>query len=538
MKTFYHIIILVTLTFLLATPVELNAGIFKKKTDSIKIVIDNKQLVLPGESFKFGVISYHSNGKVRKTIGLEGGTAFWWRYQIEVTGGEYKNGKISVNPKLYPSKGKYISIKVWPKKQEELAQTVLVPLNYETEISFLPTTEFHKAPGCSFRGKIIARFDNGTTRVYKNLHSAITTFNFDLHTSGINQHGNRFTIDSDFRNIINHRVDIWLRSKRNPALNHNYSVLLDYKHNYNLSLCGASGSSGFSGSDGFSGFNGRNGGDGGNGGNGFPGYDGPDIGVWTDKYFDSTLNCNLLYVYAENFKTGKEYYYLINPEGGKLTVNSRGGSGGRGGNGGDGGNGGRGEDGHIWYETITKTRIVKKPFTETVTKTVKKRRTTGTGEEEEYEEKVTEQITVYRNVTETYHETIKHQGRGGNGGNGGDGGAGGLGGPGGWGGNIYLYFTDDARYYENRIAAFSTGGSGGSHGNAGDGGSGGSGGSGNPDGSRGSSGWDGPEAFGWADDGYDGEIILNATEEFFFYEPIAEKNQPIQKQLNEASSIF
>ncbi len=40
--------------------------IFTRKTDSIQIVIDKNQLVLPGESFKIGVISYHPKEKIHK----------------------------------------------------------------------------------------------------------------------------------------------------------------------------------------------------------------------------------------------------------------------------------------------------------------------------------------------------------------------------------------------------------------------------------------------------------------------------------------
>ncbi len=518
MKQSYHNILFITALFIFLCPTPVRSGIFSRKTDSIKIVFDSNQLVLPGEQFKIGVVSYHKKGKVRKTIGTKGGSVFWWRYCVEVIGGESSGGKITVSPKLYPSKGKYISIKIWPRKDKKLAQTLLVPLNYETQISFKPTAPFDKAPGCFIKGEIVARFNNNQIRTY-DLRSRDTERIFKLNSNGILLRRNRLQIEPDFRYIVDHSVGIWGHSLRNPDASFNYSFMLDYIHDYTLALSGTDGQWGFDGTDGFSGTNGHNGSDGGPGSNGGPGCDGPDIGVWVDNYFDSTLNCNLLYVYAENYQTGKEYYYLINPRGGNLTVRSMGGDGGRGGNGGDGGNGGRGPDGRVWYETITKTRIVKKPFTETVTKTVKKRRTTGTGEEEEYEETVTEQITVYKDVKETYQERVKHQERGGDGGDGGNGGAGGLGGSGGWGGNIYLNFTDDARVFTDRITPLSIGGDGGINGNGGNGGAGGSGGSGDPDGRNGHYGWDGPEAFGWAPDGSHGQVFYQ-QKNFSFMGPI------------------
>lgn len=497
-----------------------SAGIFSHKVDSIEIVFDTTQLVLPSESFKIGVLAYTKNGKIRKTFGMPGGSVFWRSYCIEVIGGEIASGKINVNEKLMPSKGKYVSVKVWPRKKPTLAKTLLIPLNYETEIVFKPTSSFDKAPGCKFKGEIISTFNNGRVVHYNNLRSKKVAQNFRLSFDGLSFKKGNFLIEPDFTKIIDHRVDLWLVSQRNIEVSNTFSLLLDYKHTYKLLFSGASGRSGFSGSSGWSGASGNNGAYGEPGEDGEMGEHGPDLGVWTDAYFDSTLHCNLLYVFAENFRTQKEYKFLINPEGGRLLVRSCGGSGGSGGSGGDGGDGGRGEDGRIWYETISKTRTVKKPFTETVTKKVIKRRTTGTGEEEEYEETVTEQITVYRDVQETYEVKVKHQERGEDGGNGGDGGPGGYGAPGGDGGFVFLHFTADAWGNQKNIVAQSDGGSGGFSGSGGNGGCGGSGGNGEPSGRNGCSGFNGTS--GWCGgSGRDGQISVQQTEEFFFYKTVA-----------------
>ncbi len=516
MKHFYKIIFFFILPFLSFSTSHAATGLFfSKKIDSIQVAFDKNQLILPGESFKINITSFLNNGKVKKTIGQKGGSVFWKRYHVEVIGGSFSHGRIQVNSKLCPSKGKYISIKVWPKKRKELAQTILVPLNYETKISFTPTTDFDKAPGCSFKGEITAYFNNGITRKYTNLRPAKIARNFNIFTDGVWQKKKRFIIDEDFQNIIKHKATISVVSARNPEISCNYPILLDYKHNYNLVFRG---SSGMSGSDGFDGSNGSSGYDGQNGEygeNGEPGHDSPGIDVWGDAYFDSTLNCTLLYAYVENYNTGEGAAYLINPNGGKLTITSRGGDGGNGGDGGDGGNGGNGEDGRIWYETITKTRTVRKPFTEQRTKKVKKTITNEKGEQEEVEEEITEDVTVYRDVEEKYEVKIKHQAPGQDGGYGGNGGGGGFGGSGGWGGDIYLFLTNDAQKYQSCIDAQSPGGTGGMNGNRGRGGSGGHGGRGNPDGRNGESGWDGPEEIGWAPDGYDGEIIIQPIDDFY-----------------------
>lgn len=496
---------------------------FAAKPDSIQIVFDKDQLVLPGESFRIGVIAYQRNGKVKKTMGLAGGSTFWWKYKIDVTGGSFSSGKINVNERLIPSKGKYILVKASPRKQPGLAKEVLFPLNYETRITFQPENKFDKAPGSRIKGRLISEFDNGQSRVYDNLRREKDAGNFNFEGAGGYWQRGEFTINPDFTQIEGHRAELIINSTRNQAVMDTFSVLLDYKHDYRLSLWGESGMSGFSGSSGFDGSSGNYGGDGQPGQNGDFGQNAPDIGVWVDLYRDSILNTNLLYVYAENMWTGEEHRYLVNPDGGSLTVSSIGGSGGSGGDGGRGGNGGNGRDGEIWIERKVEKRIVKKPVKETVVRKVKKTITDSDGKTKEVEEDVVEQVEVMKDVEEEVVVEIRHQGPGEDGGDGGNGGPGGLGGAGGAGGNIELYFTDDAWGYQDLIRARSEGGSGGSNGNGGSGGSGGSGGQGNPSGRNGSSGYSGPSAFGWAPGGPSGGISIHPTEEFFFYRPVENK---------------
>lgn len=521
MKKIYFHIFIATLLFSVVCSEKLSAGIFNRKTDSIQIFIDKNQLVLPGESFKIGVISYHQKNKIKKTTGMDGGSVLWWRFKTEVVGGESWGGKVTVNPQLMPSIGKYISIKVYPRRNPKLAQTVLVPLNYETEVTFQPTSEFDKAPACSFTGEIISTFDNGTERTC-DIKSDRDADNFMFFTNGLLWQNRKFTIEPDFTKIEDHQVDLEIIPNRNPKISKTFSVLLNYKHSYNLSFSGSSGLNGFDGFDGINGTFGYNGGNGLPGGSGESGYDGPDIGVWTDMYLDSILNCNLLYVYTENIQTGQEFRYLVNPEGGEITVISKGGDGGNGGNGGDGGNGGNGADGEIWYETKIEKKMVSKPFTETVTRKVKKTRTNSEGIPVETEVEVTELITVYRQVEEEYEVKIMHQKPGQNGGHGGNGASGGDGGHGGFGGNISLYFTADAQEFENSIVAQSFGGSGGFYGSGGTPGNGGQGGNGNPNGSNGFSGSSGSSGYSGSY-GYCGNIFKSTTKEFFFYSPVAEK---------------
>jgi hypothetical protein len=500
-----------------------SAALFNSKPDSIQLVFDDQQLILPGESFQIGIVSYHKNGKIRKTVGLSGGNVWWWKYKVEVSGGTDFSGRISVNEELVPSKGKYIDIKAWPRKQPELVKELLLALNYETKIEYRPTSDFDKAPGSQVKGELLTEFNNGQTRICSNLRNSRESENFRFSGQGGLWKNGRFTIEPDFTRISEHRSELIINSLRNKSVADTFSVLLDYKHAYKLNFRGNSGTPGFPGMSGSSGSQGDHGYPGQEGQDGEFGSDGPEIGVWTDLYRDSLLNCDLLYVYAQNLWTGEEFRYLVNPEGGRLEVSSVGGSGGSGGSGGHGGNGGKGVEGEKWIEKHIEKKIVKKPVIKKITRKEKQKKIDSEGKE--YEEEVDVEVTETVYVDEEIEVVVEveKQGPGGDGGDGGWGGPGGLGGPGGYGGNITLYFTDDAMPYKHLITARSEGGSGGMHGSGGSGGSGGRGGYGNPNGRDGISGQSGPSAIGWADSGGSGRIKISSTEEFFQYEYNLEK---------------
>lgn len=484
------------------------------KIDSIQIVFDTQQLVLPGENFKIGVLTYYKNGKISKTRGMKDGSTLWWNYKVEVTGGTFYSGLISVYEQSDPSVRNSVIIKVYPRKQPELVKVMAIPLNYETSIRFRPTTQFDKAPGSQFKGELVAVFDNGVQRVYQNLQNKKEENLFAYTGKGGTWKKGKFTIESDITKIEWHSASLIINSLRNPAVADTFAVILDYRHNYKLNFSGSSGLRGFSGTSGSNGGSGMNGSDGQNGQSGELGEDGPDIGIWADLYYDSIINCELLYVFAQNLNSGKEYKFLVNPDGGSIHVSSNGGSGGYGGDGGDGGYGGDGQAGRTWIETHTEKQTVSKIEKRTVIKKQKKIIINNEGKEEEIEVDVPveEDVTVY--VVVDVEVSVTVQGRGEDGGNGGWGGAGGFGGEGGYGGNITLYLTEDARPYQNLILLKNNGGNGGKHGSQGSGGRGGNGGYGNPSGYNGTRGNDGPSAIGWAGSGGNGSIWVESTDEF------------------------
>lgn len=505
----------ILLSIMVLTILSLKA--FSFKTDSIRIEFDKNQLVLPGEKFSFKVITCQPDGKIRKTRGIHDGNLSWRHFDISVSGGIFNNGKVYVSPRLTPSKGKYISISVSPKKQPELKKEMLIPLNYETSVEFIPDEPFEKSPGSILTGNVVSTYNNGAIRTSGKLSTDKQAANFSFETTGGNWVNGKFIIDTDFISIENHTASLVVSLAEYPEIADTFSVLLDYKTNYLANFNAAGGSWGMSGHQGGSGAQGCNGGDGGFGQDGGHGNNAPDIGVWADLYFDSLLNCNLLYVYTLNFWNDAESFYLLNPEGGSLTVTAAGGNGGSGGDGGRGGSGGNGRDGEIWYETVLVEKIEKKPQTRVVTKKEKKQFTDAEGNITEVEVDVETTETYYVDVVVHEEVSIRCQEPGENGGNGGFGGGGGFGGDGGDGGNIWFYFTADAAPYENLFAAKNRGGSGGYHGSAGRGGSGGNGGWGNPAGNRGLDGGSGPSAFGIsAGSGRNGKVFKESTDEFYF----------------------
>ncbi len=139
-----------------------------------------------------------------------------------------------------------------------------------------------------------------------------------------------------------------------PGLHADLDIPLRYNIAFAAHFDGSDGTKGMDGTDGLSGSDGSmgsmdannpsaggNGSDGGNGtdgSNGSPGGDGSSVQIWlTVQPGPQPL------LQAGVLAAGhKERYYLIDPQGGSLTVSANGGTGGQGGKGGHGGRGGSG----------------------------------------------------------------------------------------------------------------------------------------------------------------------------------------------------
>ena len=138
-----------------------------------------------------------------------------------------------------------------------------------------------------------------------------------------------------------------------PDLHADLDIPLRYDYNFISNFSGSSGSSGMSGSDGSDGMSGSTGsmdpnnpsagGNGTNGGNGSDGQDGGPGGDAPSVQVQLTLMPGPHPLIQASVSTaGHHRFYLVDPQGGSLTVKADGGSGGSGGSGGRAGRGGSG----------------------------------------------------------------------------------------------------------------------------------------------------------------------------------------------------
>lgn len=427
-----------------------------EQINNIVVRYEPGTLRIPGNKLKIGISAFLQNGDIANTRGYLDGKTSWLNYIVEVEGGQFCSGRITIDKTGAYDKQKYLNLKIYHRKTKKLLRTQSIPLNYELDIKLLPKSSFKKAPGERIELGLQTTYDNERISVNWLSKSKSIASDYTFYSDGGVYYNGALYINSDPFAIQNHRVYLSAYLKKNPEIADTFSIVLDYRAHYSTSISAPSGMSGSWGSNGSSGSTGCNGGDGSDGGNGSGGYHGTDLNVYADVYYDTIIHEELMFLELFDIERNKKWHYLINTDGGKIRIANYGGSGGSGGFGGTGGSGGNGQDG-AWY-------------------------------------------TVQEKINDSTYKDVQYQYPGGNGGNGGYGGNGGAGGNGGDGGNIFVFYTNYAQLFLNLIDAKSISGSGGSGGMAGSGGSGGSGGAGDPKGRSGSSGNSG----NWGPGGYSG----------------------------------
>jgi hypothetical protein len=147
---------------------------------------------------------------------------------------------------------------------------------------------------------------------------------------------------------------VTVTAQSQPGLHADLDIPLRYNVAFAANFSGVRGADGMNGSDGTDGMsgsdgsidannpspggNGTNGSDGSDGQDGSPGGDAPDVQIWLALRPGSSPLLQAGVLAAGH----KERFYLVDPQGGTLTVTADGGAGGSGGKGGRGGRGGSG----------------------------------------------------------------------------------------------------------------------------------------------------------------------------------------------------
>jgi hypothetical protein len=169
------------------------------------------------------------------------------------------------------------------------------------------------------------------------------------------QKGN-VTLPHDPRKSDGKVAHVVISAPSHPDLHAELDIPITYDYNFVANFSGARGTSGFNGTDGMNGTDGSSGSTdpnnpspGGNGGNGTNGGDGQDGGPGGDAPAVTVMvtlrpGAHSL-LQASVSAAGKRRLYLVDPQGGALSVNADGGPGGTGGKGGSGGRGGAGGSG-------------------------------------------------------------------------------------------------------------------------------------------------------------------------------------------------
>jgi len=436
----FFVIILATINVLAQSPN--NNGLNETTFEKCIIRYDTKILHIPGKTLPIGILTVLKNGDTIQTKGFLKGKDKWTKYKLEVEGGDYFFGKIKIKGTNTYKKYDSVIVKVYTRKwflgrKVKWLFTQKIPYNYETEIHFLTNSNLIKAPGNYIQFGIRTYFDNKMFVDTWSSSSENIFKDFVLIPDGgyISESKGDLKIYNDPFKIINNKVKLIAVLAKNRAISDTLQIMLNYIDHYECKI--------------------------------YSNSRGHDLNVKADVYFDSVINEKLMEIKVTDNHDNKLYNYLINVNGGSITVSSYGA---RGTDGSDGLNGLDGTDG-----------LSGSYYTESHTET------------DPEGNLITIDVTV--------------QGSGEDGSAGSMGEDGSRGGNGYDGGNISISYTKSAEPYLNMIEALSISGSGGRGGSGGKGGRGGSGGNGNPSGNSGSDGLDGFAGF-TGSSGNKGKIIF------------------------------
>ena len=389
-----------------------------------RIKYDHNALRIPGGNFAIGLVA-PADGK-KDTIGYPGKKGRLGKYHIDVDSGEYSGGNVKLRASTMYKKGDSLIVNIYKRKwflggRGQFLTSRRISYNFEDSIALITDGNSDRFPGGHVKFGVRSFYNNGQfTDLWYPLKKAYKG-NFLLSFDGghLSSKKGDWKIDPDPTHIGNDAVKLFVRLTKAPVITDTLRWMLDYKAQYRCNIRSMG--------------------------------DGHELNVSAEVFDDSIIHAKLLRLEVVDNETHRTYHYLVNTQGGNITIASFGANGPKGDDGQSGADGQNGADGAITNVPETTTD------------------TSG------------HTITTY----------VQVQGPGSDGGDGGDGGDGENGYDGRNGGNITVYYTAAAAPYLKMIVARSVPGVGGPGGSGGPGGNGGAGGNGNPLGRRGRNGRDG-----------------------------------------------
>jgi hypothetical protein len=379
---------------------------------------DHNALRIPGNKFAITLVSSD-----KKEYG-------WGKYYVEVDSGRFASGSIQLDKSSIYKKHDSITVSVYTRKwflggKGKFVTSRRISYNYEDSIAILTNGNASLSPGDHLQFGIRTVYDNGqfSETWYPVKKKTQSAFQLQFEGGHLSKSKGDWKIDNDPTHIKDDRVAVTVRLSKYPAIADSLQLLLDYKAKLQCTIRSLGKAH--------------------------------KIDVFADAFSDSTIHAQLLKIEVRDSMTDRVYHYLVNTEGGDLTLTSIGADGASGMDGLDGQMGANGSDGSVTTTPVTTTNP------------------DGT-------------------TTTTYTTSV---GQGGDGSDGRPGEDGRNGENGFDGGAILVHYTPAAASFLHLIHATSVAGKGGSGGRGGTGGNGGIGGSGNPPGRAGLKGRDGNN--GW-----------------------------------------
>jgi hypothetical protein len=193
-------------------------------------------------------------------------------------------------------------------------------------------TTANLAPGCKIPIQTYAfgngkRFQTpGHERMRKG-YKRIKWNKFDVEVSGGKLRKNAIVVSSNLQDLPDHKVTITIAHESGNTSS-TYEIPMTYINRYHASYSGSDGQSGNSEFD-----------------HGGHGENGNDLEVSVSTQYNVSLQKELLWVQTIDLQNNTSHQYLINPDGGSISITANGGDGGDGYNGHDGENGKDGWDG-------------------------------------------------------------------------------------------------------------------------------------------------------------------------------------------------